>query len=306
MADANEIAKWQQIIDADPRWQALLAKYFGPDAKLGGVFGSLDESARMQAEAQQMGLPMPPADLHFGRDGRLTQDSSAMPIILGGAGVLGGAFAAPFLAGALGGGGGAAASSSGGLTPAMTASAPAIASQGVSATAASTPWWQTALNAAGPIGDALTGASAGMAGQRQDNNQMAALYYNALTNGARDQYNADARNYEYQRDAPDIRSRQAARGDMLANVQDVHIGRPSGSTIPTFNYTGGLRPSALGPNARQAGSEMSRQALLKLMEGEQLPQYQAPKAPTLDTGGFLENFLGGAGLGLNIYDAVRR
>jgi hypothetical protein len=67
-----------------------------------------------------------------------------------------------------------------------------------------------------------------------------------------------------------------------------------------------LRPSALGPNARQAGSEMSRQALLKLMEGEDLPKYEAPPLPKLNTTGILENILGGSSLGLGIYDAVRR
>jgi hypothetical protein len=221
----------------------------------------------------------------------------------------GGIAAAGILPGLIGGGAAAASSGAGagagGLTPAMTAAAPAIASQGASAAAGGSGILGTIGNLAGPIGNILGDASIGLRDGRQQDNTANALFYNALVNGASDQYRAGAQNYLFERDAPTVRSNQTARGDLLANVQDLKIGRPAGSTIPTFPNSGGLRPSALGPNARQAGSEMSRQALLKLMEGEDLPQYEAPKPPTLDTGGFLEDFLGGAGIAGNIWDTWR-
>lgn len=69
---------------------------------------------------------------------------------------------------------------------------------------------------------------------------------------------------------------QTARGDLLSNVQDVNIsGLPSG--VHMANMTGGLRPSVLGPNARQAGSTLSRNALLQLMAGPT----NLPTAPSL-------------------------
>ena len=47
---------------------------------------------------------------------------------------------------------------------------------------------------------------------------------------------------------------QVGVGDLLANVQDVEIeGLPS--YIHKVNFTGGLRPSALGPMSRQAGDQ---------------------------------------------------
>jgi hypothetical protein len=62
------------------------------------------------------------------------------------------------------------------------------------------------------------------------------------------------------------RTRQAALGDLIANTRDVSFDAPS--HITKFNVSGGLRPSALGPNARQAGGELSSQALAALLEGD--------------------------------------
>jgi len=69
---------------------------------------------------------------------------------------------------------------------------------------------------------------------------------------------------------------QAGQGDLMSNVQDVNIsGLPS--NVHMGNVTGGLRPSLLGPNARQAGQTLSRNALLQLMQGDT----NLPKAPEL-------------------------
>lgn len=59
---------------------------------------------------------------------------------------------------------------------------------------------------------------------------------------------------------------QAARGDLMANVQDARFTRPAG--VPDMSLSGGLRPSALGPNAREAGRTLSNQSLTALMSGE--------------------------------------
>jgi len=62
------------------------------------------------------------------------------------------------------------------------------------------------------------------------------------------------------------RASDTGRGDLMANVQDASIGMPG--NIPRFGVSGGLRPSALGPNARQAGRELSNQSLTALMQGD--------------------------------------
>ena len=67
-------------------------------------------------------------------------------------------------------------------------------------------------------------------------------------------------------EATDARANQVMRGDIMANIQDVvATGLPEG--VPDITFTGGVRPSLLGPNSRAFGREMSRQALLNQMPG---------------------------------------
>lgn len=71
-------------------------------------------------------------------------------------------------------------------------------------------------------------------------------------------------------EAPNTRASQVMRGDLMSNVQDVGVtGLPP--QVPRIQFTGGLRPSALGPNARAAGSALSRQALQALLTGSDVP-----------------------------------
>lgn len=106
---------------------------------------------------------------------------------------------------------------------------------------------------------------------------------------------------------PSLFGKQALMGGLMANLQDVNISRPAGSTIPTFNVTGGLRPSAMGQDARDAGAAMSKQALMHMLSGgpapiEMGPQadlgpgYQAPPDLNLPQAGTGEKLLGGLGL----------
>lgn len=96
----------------------------------------------------------------------------------------------------------------------------------------------------------------------------------------------------------DLRANQARRGDLQANVQDVHIPDSANGRIRVQHWSGGIRPSALGPNAREAGRRLSDTALAK-MGNEGLPA--APGAghysavSPLPQSGFLDKLLGGAG-----------
>lgn len=145
----------------------------------------------------------------------------------------------------------------------------AIASQGVSSAAAGGGFLsqlgrgltQDPLGALGRIGDVLGQGAAGAAeGRRAD----------ALAQATAGRVNLDALALD---------QRRAFLRSLLGGVQDASIGRPEGSTIPTFNVSGGLRPSAL-TNRDALMTELSRPA----------PTVEMPKP------GLGEKLMGGAGL----------
>jgi hypothetical protein len=111
------------------------------------------------------------------------------------------------------------------------------------------------------------------------------------------------------------RAQQVGLGDLLANIQDVQLsGMPS--YIPHMNFSGGLRPSALGPNTRAAGQNLSRQALEAQLSGADIPnlpdvsgigtaapaQTPLPQSGKLDT---LLSILGYTGAGVAAVDDAR-
>jgi hypothetical protein len=126
----------------------------------------------------------------------------------------------------------------------------------------------------GVLGSA--GAAAG-AGRRSDADLQARM--NIANNAA--QLNAA----KFNMDAPSARYGQVAKGDLVNNVQDVGE-TGSGRDL---HFTGGLRPSALGPASKQAATEMQRQALAALMSGsDQLH----PAMSSLPSSGILEKIGG--------------
>lgn len=132
--------------------------------------------------------------------------------------------------------------------------------------------------AAGDMGTLLTGAAGGAAeGRRKD--------------AAENRYRA-----EYNRDLPAVRTNQVTRGEVLNTMQDA---KPTGDPRIDKFGGGGLRPSAFGPMSRQAGGELARGALSNLMNPDQdrLKPSQA---------GMGENIAAGAGLGLSIFDLLRK
>jgi hypothetical protein len=159
------------------------------------------------------------------------------------------------------------------------------------------------LDAAGRVGEVVTGAAAGEQYDRLNSERTAANLEATRNRGLLDRF-------EMSTELPSLRAAQAARGGLQANVQDLTIGRPAGSTIPRFEHAGGLRPSAIGPEGRQAGAELQRQALLALMGGDEanMPAYQTTGdiQSTLKKPGLRENILGGVGLGTSILGALGR
>jgi hypothetical protein len=93
---------------------------------------------------------------------------------------------------------------------------------------------------------------------------------------------------------------KALKSALAMNMKDVTLDMPS--RISKFNFSGGLRPSALGAEGKAAAGELNKQAMLKLMNGEKfdaLPAYQGTAAPKYKGPGVLENLAGVAGLAGN-------
>jgi hypothetical protein len=103
--------------------------------------------------------------------------------------------------------------------------------------------------------------------------------------------------------APKERMRQTILGDLLSRVQDTRFNRPS--TIPGGGRTGGIRPSALGPNARLAGKTLSDQTLKALQAGDQFKGFSFDPA-TLPEAGLWEKLMGGVGQGAGLLSAILR
>lgn len=82
----------------------------------------------------------------------------------------------------------------------------------------------------------------------------------------------------------------AVRGDAIANVQDVNI--PDNGRVKVAHFGGGMRPSVMGPNARQAGGFLSSGALADM----QRPGIEAPElsdnVADLPHSGLLDKVLG--------------
>lgn len=94
--------------------------------------------------------------------------------------------------------------------------------------------------------------------------------------------------------------KNAMRSAVAKNIQDVNYSAPKGVTIPTV--TGGMRPSAMGPEGRAAADTMNSQAMLSLMNGEKfdpLPALERTSAPTFKGSGAVENIAGAVGMGAN-------
>lgn len=189
------------------------------------------------------------------------------------------------------------------------------------------------LGAAGLIGKIAGGAGKGMADQRfnenmqtdRQNSLLTSIYntqqnakMNAALAGSReqsDQAGIDLDRRKYALAAPSARSAQAVRGNLLQNIQPVTFeGLPDriASRMPTM--TGGLTPAALGPEARQIGAMIARQAVLDQLKGDAFTPLKptnfndavmpAPQLEDYQKSGLFEKILGGLGLGGSLAGGV--
>jgi hypothetical protein len=158
------------------------------------------------------------------------------------------------------------------------------------------------------IGSMATGAAAGSAASRQQNDQQAAQLYQAQINGLLGANRIDLEQRQFGMQAPGYRVGQVGRADLIRNGQDFSMGGPAGSDVQgadranSWKTSGGLRPSALGDDSKRAAELMAAQHLASLEKGpEQFDKIQLPEAPKLGKGpSLVEQILGGVGLGASV------
>lgn len=150
------------------------------------------------------------------------------------------------------------------------------------------------LGNVGKIGEAVSpilgGLAQGRAQGKQQDYQNESAHGNALNNALLQEMAAKINAANQNQGMRSRLAGDAVRGDMIANVQDVNI--PDNGRVKVAHFGGGMRPSAMGPNARQAGSMLSSGALSDMGQ----PGIQAPgltgNVADLPTNGFLDKLLG--------------
>lgn len=126
--------------------------------------------------------------------------------------------------------------------------------------------------------------------------RMNALIQQAMLQQRQDQ-NAQSR-ARLALDAPGMEAHNAARGDVLSNSRDAEIGDlPSYIHVP--NISGGLRPSMLSASSRALGANMSRQAMLHNLKGDDVPDL----TPLPEAGAY-DKVLQGVGTGAGFLNAA--
>lgn len=238
---------------------------------------------------------------------------------LAAAGALGGGAAAGGGGAALGGGGGGgAAAGIGGLGSGLTVASglPAgmagVGATGLGAGGAALGGGAAAaggggsllgtLGRVGQLGQLASGAASNLrqgryadAALQTDRDRLAAQNFSTQQNAVFNRNQQELQEKQFSLNAPKTRAQQAALGDVLARIQDVNITPPAG--IQMANISGGLRPSVLGPNARQAGDLLSREAVMALLDKRDqkfspMPLLTPPAISPTPKAGASENILG--------------
>lgn len=167
---------------------------------------------------------------------------------------------------------------------------------------------QVGLSAASNYANSRNQARTQAAGAAQTQNAQAIQQNNGQNNVLLQMAQIELLRKQMEEQNRNGRAQQTARGDALANVQDVSISRPS--HITDFNISGGMRPSALGPNARQAGAELSNQALAKLLEGDSfMPMNTAGPVDlnaNMPTESTFDKIMGGIGTAGNVWQSYEQ
>jgi hypothetical protein len=151
------------------------------------------------------------------------------------------------------------------------------------------------------VGNMATGAASGSADAQMQEQQMRASAYRDAMQGALGRANIDLQQKQFGLEAPGKRAGQVANFDLLRNVGDFKMG----SSENGWQNSGGLRPSALGADSREAANLVIAQQLDAMRKGpEQFADIEYPEMPKIEGPGKLASILGGIGMGANILGSL--
>lgn len=154
---------------------------------------------------------------------------------------------------------------------------------------------------------AVVGAMGDQAGaNRQESDLVSRQFTQDQMNREHDIANLDLRRRDEDRTAMNDAYLNALRSALASNMQDMSFDR-SGfkSDVADVSFSGGMRPSALGSQGRQAAEAMNARALRQLMEGPAehtsvtTPTLQEPKEKS-----FWEKLAGPLSMGLSMYGGL--
>lgn len=276
--DPQQLAALQAQVDANPEIQA---------SRHGAV--GFTRGKHLLRAMNQSGIRLPEGYEIDATSGQIVKSMGPGGFIKNAALTLGAPLAAGFLAPALAGVGGGTAATSG-------AEMAGMGSGGALGTAGGGGLLSTLGSLgkhAGDIGELFTGGGAGLANGRRADAQTN-LQGTALNN------RAQLESHAFNLQAPAARTQQVARGDVLATMQDAPA--TGDARIDKFN-SGGLRPSAFGPDTRQAGETLKRQALQALLSGSDQVTPQMTQPSKAGTG---EDLMSGLGLGAGLLGTLSK
>jgi hypothetical protein len=102
---------------------------------------------------------------------------------------------------------------------------------------------------------------------------------------------------------------KALRSALAMNMKDVQFSREGfRSPVSNISFNGGMRPSAIGQQGIDAATELNRQAMLRLIDGDKhtpVDDYKAPEVTPPPEAGFWEKLAGPIGLGLTTLGKLR-
>lgn len=93
------------------------------------------------------------------------------------------------------------------------------------------------------------------------------------------------------------------KGLLAAHMQDVGVDVPDSLKGHMTTFTGGLRPSAIGPEGRALGANMA-QFKSSQIGNEGLPT--APAVPDIPQPGFMDDLLNGASAGSGLFGIIQK
>lgn len=141
------------------------------------------------------------------------------------------------------------------------------------------------------IGKTASGAASGSQNARLAQDQANARIYDSQVQGALGLGNLDMQRQKFAAALPGMQTANIARASLLQNVGDLSLGGPG-----RWGVTGGIRPSALGQDAKLAAAIMAQKQMEALQKGPQFEKVQMPTMPQQSKPGLMEKILGGVGM----------